>query len=108
MWDSSREGSCRQMTTSRRKDRRPLTAKELEIFYKEMEKFCKNYKSPFGSESGQPSLIIFVSFFQALCHFLPVLPESHQYIFSSICCKYVCFLAILAILWLYYTSFKVV
>ena len=46
-----------------------LTAKELE-------KFLKNYKSPIGSESGYPSLIIFVWFFQALCHFLPVLPES--------------------------------
>ena len=52
MWDSSSEGSCHQTTTSRRKDRRPLTAKELEIFDKEMEKFFKNYKSPIGSESG--------------------------------------------------------
>ena len=52
MWDSSSEGSFRQRTTSRRKERRPLTAKELEIFDKEMEKFFKNYKSPIGSESG--------------------------------------------------------
>ena len=52
MWDSSSEGSCHQTTTSTRKDRRPLTAKELEIFDKEMEKFFKNYKSPFGSEKG--------------------------------------------------------
>ena len=52
MWDSSSEGSCPQTTTSRRKDRRPLTAKELEIFDREMEKFFKNYKSPIGSESG--------------------------------------------------------
>ena len=34
MWDSSSKGSCRQTTTSRRKERRPLTAKELEIFDK--------------------------------------------------------------------------
>jgi hypothetical protein len=47
-----RVSSCRQTTTSRRKERRPLTAKELEIFDKEMEKFFKNYKSPIGSESG--------------------------------------------------------
>ena len=52
MWDSSSEGSSCQTTTSRRKERRPLTPKELEIFDKEMEKFFKNYKSPFGSESG--------------------------------------------------------
>ena len=52
MWDSSSEGSCRQATTSRRKERRPLKAKELETFDKEMEKFFKNYKSPIGSESG--------------------------------------------------------
>ena len=52
MWDSSSEGSCRQTTTSRRRDRRPLTAKELEIFDKKMEKFFKNYKSPIGSESA--------------------------------------------------------
>ena len=52
MWDSSSEGSCRQTTTSRRKDCRPLTAEELEIFDKEMDKFFKNYKSPIGSESG--------------------------------------------------------
>ena len=64
------EGSCRQTTMSRRKDRPPLTDKELEIFDKEMEKFFKNYKSPIGSESGQPSLIIFVCFVQALRHFL--------------------------------------
>ena len=43
MWDSSSEGSCRQTTTSRQKDRRQLTAKELEIFDKEMEKSFKNY-----------------------------------------------------------------
>ena len=42
MWDSSREGSCHQTATSRRKERRPLTAKELKIFDKEMEKFFKN------------------------------------------------------------------
>ena len=42
MWDSSSEGSCRQTTSSRRKDRRPLTAKELEIFDKEMERFFKD------------------------------------------------------------------
>ena len=60
MWDSSSKGSCRQTTTSRHNDRRPLTAKELEVFDKEMETFIKNYKSPFGSESGEPSLIIFV------------------------------------------------
>ena len=42
MWDSSSEGSCHETTTSRRKDRRPLTATELEIFDKEMEKFFKN------------------------------------------------------------------
>ena len=52
MWDGSSEGSCRQTTTSRRNERRPLTAKELEIFDKEMEKFFKNYKSPIASESG--------------------------------------------------------
>ena len=52
MWNSSSEGSCRQTTTSRGKDRRPLTAKELEIFDKETDKFFKNYKSPIGSESG--------------------------------------------------------
>ena len=52
MWDGSSEGSCCQTMTSRRKYRRPLTAKELEIFDKEMEKFFKNYKSPVGSESG--------------------------------------------------------
>ena len=52
IWDSSIEGSCHQTSTSRRKDRRPLTAKELEIFDKEMEKFFKNHKSPIGSESG--------------------------------------------------------
>ena len=52
MWDSSSEGSCRQTTTSRRKERRPLTATELEIFDKEMEKLFKNYKGPIGSESG--------------------------------------------------------
>ena len=51
-WDSSSEGSCYQATMSRRKDRRPLTSKELEIFDKETEKFFKNYKSPIGSESG--------------------------------------------------------
>ena len=60
MWDSSSEGSCRQTTMSRRNDHRPLTAKELVIFDKKMETFFKNYKSPIGSESGQPSLIIFV------------------------------------------------
>ena len=52
MSDSSSEGSCHQTTTSRPKDRRPLTAKELEIFDKEMETFLKNQKSPIGSESG--------------------------------------------------------
>ena len=52
MWDSSSEGSCRQTTTSRGKDHHPLTAKELEIFDKEMEEFFKNYKSPIGSKSG--------------------------------------------------------
>ena len=52
MWDSSSEGSCRRTTTSRHKNRHPLTAKELEIFEKEMEKFFNNYKSPIGSESG--------------------------------------------------------
>ena len=52
MWDSSSEGSCRQTTTSRRKERHPLTAKEPEIFDKEMEKFFKIYKSPIGSETG--------------------------------------------------------
>ena len=52
MWDSSSEGSCRRTTTSWHKDRRPLTAKELEIFDKEMEKCFKNYKSPIGSQSG--------------------------------------------------------
>ena len=52
MWDSSSEGSRRQMTTSRRKDRCRLTAKELENFDKEMKEFFKNYKSPIGSESG--------------------------------------------------------
>ena len=52
MWDSSSEGSCRQTTTSRRKERRPLTAKELEIFDKEMEKFFTNFGRPIGSESG--------------------------------------------------------
>ena len=52
MWDSSSEGSCRQNTTARRKDRRPLTAKELEIFDKETEEFFKTYKSPTGSDSG--------------------------------------------------------
>ena len=52
MWDSSSEGSCRQRTTSRRKNRHPLTAKELEIFDMEMERFFKNYKSPIGSGSG--------------------------------------------------------
>ena len=60
MWDSSSEDSCRQTTMSRKKDRRPLTAKELEKFDKEMEEFFKNYKSPIGSKNGQPSLIIFV------------------------------------------------
>ena len=38
----SSEGSCRQTTSSRRKDRCPLTAKELEIFDKEMERFFKD------------------------------------------------------------------
>ena len=52
MWDSSSEVSCRQTTTSRQKDRRPLKAKELETFDKEMQKFFKNSKSPIGSESG--------------------------------------------------------
>ena len=52
MWDSASEGSCRQTRTSRRKERRPLTAKELEIFDKEIERFFKNYKSPAGFESG--------------------------------------------------------
>ena len=52
MWDSSSEGSCHQTTTSRRKDRRPPTVKELEILDGEMERFFKNYKSPIGSESG--------------------------------------------------------
>ena len=52
MLDSSSEVSCHQTTTSRRKDGRPLTAKELEIFDKEMEKFFKTSKSPIGSESG--------------------------------------------------------
>ena len=52
MWDSSSEGSCRQTTKSRRQERRPVTAKELEIFDKEMERFFKNCKSPIGSESG--------------------------------------------------------
>ena len=52
MWDISSEGSCCQTTTSRRKERRPLAAKELEIFDKEMEKLFENYKSPIGSESG--------------------------------------------------------
>ena len=52
MWDSSSKGSCRKTTMSRRKDRRRLTTKELEIFDKEMEKLFKNYKSPIGSESG--------------------------------------------------------
>ena len=51
-WDSSSEGRCHETTTSRRKDRCPLTAKELKIFDKEMEKFLKKYKSPIGSESG--------------------------------------------------------
>ena len=52
MWDTSSESSCRQTTTSRQNDRCPPTAKELEIFDKEMEKFSKNYKSPIGSESS--------------------------------------------------------
>ena len=52
MWDTSSEGSCREMTMSRQKDRRPLTAKGMEIFDKEMEKFFKNYESPIGSERG--------------------------------------------------------
>ena len=52
MWDSCSEGSCRQTTTSRRKDCRPLTAMDLEIFDKQTEKFFKNYKSPIGSGSG--------------------------------------------------------
>ena len=52
MWDGSCEGSCHQTTTSRRKDRHPLTARELEIFDKEMERFFKNYRSPIGSNSG--------------------------------------------------------
>ena len=52
MWDSSSDGCCHQKTTSRRKDRHPLTAKELEIFDKEMEESFKNYKSPIGSKSG--------------------------------------------------------
>ena len=52
MWDSSTEGSCRQTTTSRRKDRRLLTAKELEILDKEIEMFFKDYQSAIGSESG--------------------------------------------------------
>ena len=51
-WDSSSEGSCRQTTTSRRKDCRLLAAKELEIFDKEMEKFFKNSRNPIGPESG--------------------------------------------------------
>ena len=37
---------------SRRKERRPLKARELEIFDKEMEKVFKNYKSPIAFESG--------------------------------------------------------
>ena len=52
MRDSSSEGSCLQTTMSRRKDRPPLTTKELKIYDKEMEKLFKNYKSPVGSESG--------------------------------------------------------
>ena len=43
--------SC-ETTTSRREDRRRLTAKEVEKFDKEMKEFFKNYKSPIGSESG--------------------------------------------------------
>ena len=76
MWDSSSEGSCCLTTTSRRNDCRPLTAKELVIFDKEMVKFFKTYNSPIGSESGYPCLIIYVYLFQALPHFLLVLPES--------------------------------
>ena len=52
MWDSSNEGSCCKTTTSRRKDRRPLTAKEAERFDKEMHEFFKNYRSFIGFESA--------------------------------------------------------
>ena len=60
MWDRSSEGSCRQTTTPRGEDRRQLTAKEPKTFDKETEEFFKNYKSLIGSESGLPSLILFV------------------------------------------------
>ena len=52
MSDSSSEGSCRQTTESQRRDRLPLTPKELEIFDNEMKTFFKRYGSPVASESG--------------------------------------------------------
>ena len=52
MWDSSSEGSCPKMATSRQEDRHILTAKELEKFDKDMDEFFKKYKSLIGSESG--------------------------------------------------------
>ena len=52
IWDSSSEGSCPKMTTSRHEGRRRLTAKELETFDKEMYEFFKSYKSPVGAESS--------------------------------------------------------
>ena len=52
MLDSSSECSCRETTTSRRKDCRRLTAKEPEKFHTEIKEFSKNHKSPIGSESG--------------------------------------------------------
>ena len=76
IWESSNEGSCRQTTTSRREDRRPLTGRELEQFDKEMHDFFKNYKSPIGSESGYPSLILFCPIPPSPLPIVPPLPES--------------------------------
>ena len=49
MCNSSSEGSCPQTMTSRTKDCRPLTAKELQKFDKEVHQFFKNHKRPIGS-----------------------------------------------------------
>ena len=54
MWDSSREGSCCEMTTSPHKERRGLAANELERFDKEMKTFFNNHKGTFASESANP------------------------------------------------------
>ena len=54
MCDSSSEGSCRQTTKTRRRDRRPLTAKKLEIFDKEMKRSSRIIRAPLALRVANP------------------------------------------------------